>query len=888
MHIPTNLFTQLTIACLLLLPALLPAAESDSLFQTTQIFDIEIVFPYVDFLDTLYEHRPEETYVSCSVTCNGVSLDSVGIRFKGNSSFWGHPGDKKPLKLKFNKYDENQRFFGLQKINLSNGFQDATFLREKLTYDFIGQFLPSPRANFARVHLNGEYWGFYTLVEQVDKPFIEDRFGNGEDGNLFKGDPHGHLTWLGNDPEPYWEHYELKTNEGENDWSDLIQFIDVLNNTPDEDLNTALPELFLDGNWRHFLAMNTLFVNLDSYQGSGHNYYLYHRDDNNRFIHIPWDLNESFGGFNMGMGVYQLIHMPIDFLPLNFPGGSERPLTLRTYELPEFRSWYEGHLADLAENHFTEAYFFPQIDALADLIRADVYADTRKQFSNEEFEFNIEHHMGPFPGLKPFIAQRRQSVISQVGGAQERPPLVLNEFMADNETIMADEMGEFEDWVEIHFTGDADFNLGGCYLTDDLTDLSKWMFPDTLIDDEVWLLIWLDNDAEQGPLHATFKLGSGGEELALVDSDGATIIDSIVFGTQREDVSLGRFPDSDGEWVQYGNCTPGARNEEAPVNLSPFIDVVTQDPLFPTAVDEVSIATTITDDSIVTAATVNYRGEGDWMQAGMTSGANDLWTGAIPPFSTGTTVQWYLTAVDDSSATVFWPAGAPGETEEYLVQEDPCACPLLINEFLASNDTVLPDEFGEFDDWVELYNHTDCPVNLNGIYLTDDLANPTQYRLELEADSLLQPEEFAIIWCDDDSEQGPFHTDFKLSGGGEQIGVLFADGITWADSLTYSEQTTDISEGRCPDGEAAWQFFTAPTPGTFNCGDIMEPVEDLSISIESNTVYIFWTAVDNATQYNIYRANEPYGPFVYIDSTTSANWSEPVNESNCFYQVTTE
>lgn len=868
---------------LLAFPVLVVATESDSLFQTPQVFDLQIDFPYPSFLDTLYEYAPEEIYVACSFNCNGVALDSVGVRFKGNSSLFGHPGDKKPFKLKFNHYRDEQLFFDLQKLNLNNGFKDPTFLREKLTYDFMGQFIPSPRANFARVFLNGEYWGFYTMVEQVDKPFIEDRFGNGEDGNLFKGDPHGDLTWRGNDPELYWGDYELKTNEEANDWSDLIHFIDVLNNTADGDLSTELPPVFMDSNWRLFLAMNTLFVNLDSYQGSGHNYYLYHREDNDRFIHIPWDLNESFGNFNMGMGMYQLLHMPIDYA-----GSPQRPLCIRTFDLPEFRNWYEGHLADLAENYFTEVDLFPQIDALADLIRVDVLADPRKQFSDADFDFNIDNHLGPHPGLKPFIVQRRQSVIEQVGGAEANPPLVLNELMADNGSTLTDEIGEFEDWVELHFSGDGTFNLGGCYLTDDPTDPTRWMFPDTLIDNGSWLLIWLDNEAGQGPLHATFRLAAEGELLALVDSDGATILDLISFGQQREDVSLGRYPDSEGEWVLFSNCTPGTINGLAPVNLPPWIEDVVQDPLFPTTVDEVSITATVSDESVLAGVDLFFNGDSGWEQVEMSPGADDRWSSTIPPFPTDTSVQWYLAAIDDSSATTTWPIGAPGVTETYLVLADPCANPLLINEFLASNITVLQDDFGEYDDWVELYNPTDCSINLNGIFITDDLADPTKYQLELAADSLLHPGSFILIWCDDDSEQGAFHTDFKLSAAGEQIGIVFADGATWLDSLTFGSQSADVSQGRFPDGNESWQNFPEPTPDASNGGEILDPVGDLSISVDGDSVYLFWTAVDGATRYNIYRGEEPHGQFVHSGTTTTPGWSEAIVALSCFYRVTAE
>jgi len=143
---------------------------------------------------------------------------------------------------------------------------------------------------------------------------------------------------------------------------------------------------------------------------------------------------------------------------------------------------------------------------------------------------------------------------------------------------------------------------------------------------------------------------------------------------------------------------------------------------------------------------------------------------------------------------------------------------VIINEFLASNDACYADEFGEFDDWLEIYNTADCALDINGIYLTDDPEDMLKFHFQPGGEFLIQPGEFFIFWCDNDEEQGPHHTNFKLSGGGEFIGITMTDGTTVADSLTFGEQTTDVSMGRLPDGADSWEFFTTPTPGAANDG----------------------------------------------------------------------
>jgi hypothetical protein len=140
---------------------------------------------------------------------------------------------------------------------------------------------------------------------------------------------------------------------------------------------------------------------------------------------------------------------------------------------------------------------------------------------------------------------------------------------------------------------------------------------------------------------------------------------------------------------------------------------------------------------------------------------------------------------------------------------------LAINEFLASNDTTLADEFGEFDDWVEILNAGDQAVELAGLHLSDDAASPARWTFP---EVTLGAGEYLIIWCDDDPEQGPLHTNFKLSASGETIllSTAAADGLLPIDQVDFDEQSADISYGRYPDGSETWAYFDVPTPGAAN------------------------------------------------------------------------
>ena len=138
---------------------------------------------------------------------------------------------------------------------------------------------------------------------------------------------------------------------------------------------------------------------------------------------------------------------------------------------------------------------------------------------------------------------------------------------------------------------------------------------------------------------------------------------------------------------------------------------------------------------------------------------------------------------------------------------------LVINEFLAINDSLCPDPNGDFDDWLEIYNTSGDGIELAGLYLTDDLEWPTRWAFP---DTAIAGHGFIVVWCDDESWQGSTHATFKLSGGGEQVGLFDRDGESPIDTLTFGDQSSNISFGRFPDGSDDWELLYTPTPGHTN------------------------------------------------------------------------
>ncbi len=155
---------------------------------------------------------------------------------------------------------------------------------------------------------------------------------------------------------------------------------------------------------------------------------------------------------------------------------------------------------------------------------------------------------------------------------------------------------------------------------------------------------------------------------------------------------------------------------------------------------------------------------------------------------------------------------------------------LYINEFMASNDVAYADEHGDFDDWIEIYNSNDHPVDIGGLYITDDLTDPTAWQIpDTYPDSTTIPAGgFLVLWADKESEQGVLHCELKLSGGGEQIGLVqdFMGDTLFVDSLTYTDQRTDTSYARIADGGSEWGFFAPSSPGESNTNGTLVSISE--------------------------------------------------------------
>ncbi|MGA1791849.1 MAG: lamin tail domain-containing protein [bacterium] len=394
--------------------------------------------------------------------------------------------------------------------------------------------------------------------------------------------------------------------------------------------------------------------------------------------------------------------------------------------------------------------------------------------------------------------------------------LYINEFMADNDSSFEDphDPNSFDDWIEIYNSGSSIVNMAGMYLTDNLDNPTKWPVPSGISIPAGGHLIFLaDDDEEQGNTHTNFKLGAEGEEIGLFATNG-TLVDSVTFGTQLLDVSYGRYPDGADNWGFMAG-TPGAANSSH--NAPPTITGTAHSPVSPAGGEVVWVTCRVTDDSAVASVTLTYiSGSNPAESISMfddgvnhDGGIGDGLFGAqVPESVKDTIVDYYVTATDLTGAGSTDPVKAPSVTHYYIVGYE---APLLyINEFMADNESANEDPDdpnNSFDDWIEIYNPNGYAVNMAGMYLTDDLDNPKQWRVPTGVSSI-PAGEYLIFWTDNDDGQGLTHTSFRLAAEGEEIALFGADGVTLVDSLTFGPQLPDVSYGRYPDGAGKWGFMT--------------------------------------------------------------------------------
>jgi hypothetical protein len=418
-------------------PAEVKPILDKSFYDAQTVRTLFLNFENADWERELGDFHNTDVDVPAKLMVDGRVYPNVGVHFRGMSSFMMvGEGHKRSLNVSVDFVTEEQRLYGYRTLNLLNSHEDPTFLRAILYFDIARQYLPAPKANFARVVINGESWGVYVNVQQFNKDFIKEWFGTTK-GARWKvpGSPMGRggLEYLGDDAAAYKKIYEIKSKDEPKPWADLIQLCKVLNETPADNLEAALtPLLDIDGALK-FLALENVLINNDGYWVRASDYSIY-QDVSGKFHIIPHDANETFslpGGRGRGRpvgtnapagrpGEANLAGGPrgasIELDPLVGITDAGKPLRSKLLAVPALRARYLGYVRDIADKWLDWNKLGPLVQQYQSLIAAEVKADTRKLDSTEAFFASATNTAAtgpqPFPGpprigLKNFAEQRR-------------------------------------------------------------------------------------------------------------------------------------------------------------------------------------------------------------------------------------------------------------------------------------------------------------------------------------------------------------------------------------------------------------------------------------------------------------------------------------------------
>jgi len=223
-----------------------------------------------------------------------------------------------------------------------------------------------------------------------------------------------------------------------------------------------------------------------------------------------------------------------------------------------------------------------------------------------------------------------------------------------------------------------------------------------------------------------------------------------------------------------------------------------------------------------TAVTLHWRSRGYFQKTQMFDDglhadgqANDgLFGAAIPPQPAGSHVEYWFSATSAGVGATIGILPFSGPHRAFHYELPPSYDSVLLNEFVARNKAGAVDEKGEHEDWIELINPLSVTVSLDGMYLTDHLAQPTKWKLP--AGTKLAPGQTLLVWADGEPGDGPLHATFGLDGDGEEIALYAKNGITLLDHVRFGPQQRDIAGGRLFAAPGPWVSLMQPTPGRAN------------------------------------------------------------------------
>ena len=365
-------------------------------------------------------HRSRFPWAEGSLTINGQHLNGIGARYKGNASFNLMRGSlKRNMKIKLDWTNKDQNYNSVETLNLNAGGLDPSKLRDAFSYWLFREAgVPAPRTTFAEMTLTipgryeKEHLGIYTIVEQVNKSFLKDRFGS-KKGLLMKPEGIASVEYHGDDWRFYAPLYRPDDEPLLAQSMRVMDFANVVNLSNEKQFRDSISSyLDIDGFLR-FIAVNALIVNLDTLLAMPQNYYLHLSKDTNKFVFFPWDLDISFAGWPLG-------GKPADQMKLSLvhPHSSDaHKLIDRLLAMEPVKLRYDKIISQLVEGIFSKEQLIKKFEKLERTILDSRERDTAAIESRNERGYPAPRGYQP-PGIREFIDKRTSSIKRQLNGKE--------------------------------------------------------------------------------------------------------------------------------------------------------------------------------------------------------------------------------------------------------------------------------------------------------------------------------------------------------------------------------------------------------------------------------------------------------------------------------------
>jgi len=422
-----------------------PAAAPpyNGFFDGSIVHVINIEISEEDWQD-LKDNAVEKRKYEVSAIIDGERFEEVVLSAKGNASLSrvaAMGSDRYNFKLNFNKHDKDRTYYGLDKMKLANMYNDPSYMRDYLSYRIISEAGGyAPLASNVWVTINGEDFGLYLAVEEIDKSWLSRTQNN--KGKLYKPDPawvdssnkvpgltlkdakalEYFLTkraFFGNDdagadllysdenPESYsaiFDNAVVKANE-----DDQIRLVQSLKGLKEQ---SNLSSVLNTSEVIRYFAGHNFTMNYDSYTGiTAHNYYLY--EEKGILSMAAWDYNDGFGllisALHPELTMTDIVNWGID-TPLCDVELLQRPMWAWIVENDDYLQEYHAAMGELLGKYFQSGRFIREIDEVYHLIRPYVYKDPTRFYSTDRFEREVE-------SMKAFCIKRAESIQRQLDGA---------------------------------------------------------------------------------------------------------------------------------------------------------------------------------------------------------------------------------------------------------------------------------------------------------------------------------------------------------------------------------------------------------------------------------------------------------------------------------------